>query len=101
MDKMDFIGELATSLGMGEIPILNHTNKSLHQKLISCQIECETVKVKNVSEEESINRIFGHVNNIKDAYTATKHLVIATKVNTFRKIKLTFKLLHNINYFFA
>ncbi len=44
---MDFIGELATSLGLGEIPILNHVNRSLHQKLVSKQIECETTKGKN------------------------------------------------------
>ena len=66
---MDFIGELATSLGLGEIPILTKVNKNLHQSLVEKQIECETTKVKNKQEEESINRIFGHVNNIKDAYT--------------------------------
>ena len=76
---MDFIGELATSLGLGDIPILNPVNKKLHQKLISCQIECETTKVRNKQEDESINRIFGHVKNINDAYTATKHLVNVTK----------------------
>lgn len=77
---MDLIlGDLAVALGMGEIPILNGENKRLHDELVSRQIECERVKVKNDEENESINRIFGHVQNIKESYLATKHLVAATK----------------------
>ena len=76
---MDFIGDLAISLGMGQIPILNGENRRLSDALIHKQIECERIKAKNQGEEESINRIFGHVSNIKDSYLATKHLVTATK----------------------
>jgi len=77
--KMDLIGELAVALGMGSIPILNGENKRLHDALVTRQIECERVKVKNQEEDESIRRIFGHVTNIKESYLATKHLVNATK----------------------
>ena len=76
---MDIIGELAVSLGLGEIPILNGENKRLHDALMTRQIDCERVKVKNQEEDESIKRIFGHVNNIRESYHATRHLVAATK----------------------
>ena len=41
-------------------------------------IHITLIKGKNQDEDESIRRIFGHVNNIKDAYHATRHLVTAT-----------------------
>ena len=75
---MDF-GSLAVALGIGDVPILNTKNKLLHESLISKQLDCERIKVKNNEEDESVNRIFGHVTNIKDAYHATRHLVTATK----------------------
>ena len=75
---MDF-GSLAVALGIGDVPILNRENKRLHEALISKQLDCERIKVKNYEEDESVKRIFGHVTNIKESYHATRHLVTATK----------------------
>ena len=52
---MDF-GSLAVALGIGDVPILNAKNKRLHEALISKQLDCERIKVKNNEEDESVNR---------------------------------------------
>ena len=86
MDSM--FSDLAVAFGMGSMPILNGENKRLQDALVNRQIECEKIKGRNQDEDESVRRIFGHVNNIKDAYHATRHLVTATKETQDAEIDL-------------
>ena len=69
---MDILGSVAVAFGMGQIPILTGENRRLSDALVSRQLECERIKGKNQEEDESINRIFGHVKNIKESYNATR-----------------------------
>ena len=54
-------------LGLGELPILTEDNRSLNEDLAAKQLEIAKFQKLNSEEKETVDRIFGHWNNIKES----------------------------------
>ena len=54
-------------LGLGELPILTGDNRSLNEDLAAKQLEIAKFQKLNSEEKETVDRIFGHWNNIKES----------------------------------
>ena len=54
-------------LGLGELPILTGDNRSLNEDLAAKQLEIAKFQKLNSEEKETVDRIFGHWNHIKDS----------------------------------
>lgn len=56
-------------LGLGELPILSEENRALNEDLASKQLEIAKFQNLNKEEKATVDRIFGHWNNVKESGT--------------------------------
>ena len=56
-------------LGLGELPILNKENRALNEELAAKQLEIAKFQNLNQEEKNTVDRIYGHWNNVKESGT--------------------------------
>ena len=56
-------------LGLGELPILNNENRALNEELAAKQLEIAKFQNLNQEEKDTVDRIYGHWNNVKESGT--------------------------------
>ena len=54
-------------LGLGELPILNKENRALNEELAAKQLEIAKFQNLNQEEKNTVDRIYGHWNNVKES----------------------------------
>lgn len=70
--------DLVKTMGLGEIPIINHVNEALHNQLIQHQLEIAHLEAQLEQESDDIGQLYNHVEAV-EAESATKKYFIQAR----------------------
>ena len=78
MENQD-LQELILSLGLGEIPILNTANHSLHDELVRQQLEQAGLESDLAHAGDEVDQLSNHVDAVHNASVGAKYFIAARK----------------------